>query len=84
MAILTKYVKNTPTNILSNTLDDTLRVMPETGTIPVEVQENEIAMRRKMLNLPADKPLPASDIYDFSMVRQVAAALKASNWTPSE
>jgi putative hydroxymethylpyrimidine transport system substrate-binding protein len=84
MAILEKHVKNTPTDILSDTLDDALRVMPETGTIPVSVQENEIAMRREMLNLPADKLLPASDIYDFSLVRQVAAELKASNWTPSE
>ena len=52
------------------------------GTIPLAVQNQEIANRSDFLGIPADQRAAASDMFDFSLLHEVNAELDAQGWKP--
>ncbi len=57
--------------------------MLATGTIPRDLQENELVLRADMLSVPKDKIPAPSGVFDFSFVEQAAVAVKAEGWKPT-
>ena len=55
------------------------RMLP-TGTMPRDLQDNEIALRADMLGVTREKIPPASGVFDFSFVEKAAVELKAEGW----
>jgi NitT/TauT family transport system substrate-binding protein len=52
------------------------------GTIPVDVQRQEIANRSDVMGIPAaERPMP-DKMFDFSLLREVNAKLDAEGWKP--
>lgn len=62
--------------------DVTLPELTDTGTLPVEDQAFELALRADLLSVPREKVPAASQVYDFSFVEKAAAELKAEHWQP--
>ena len=52
------------------------------GTVPVETQKLEIALRAEQINLPKDKILEPDKVFDFSVLNQVNKELDDKGWTP--
>jgi len=57
-------------------------LMTKDGTIPIEVQKREIEGRSDFLGIPPEKRRPADQVFDFSLLKEVNAALDASGWKP--
>jgi NitT/TauT family transport system substrate-binding protein len=56
--------------------------MLASGSVPRELQENELRLRAEMLGVPADKVPPPERVFDYSFVLKAAQELKAEGWTP--
>jgi ABC-type nitrate/sulfonate/bicarbonate transport system substrate-binding protein len=54
-----------------------------TGTMPLEDQQTELALRGEMLSLAKDKIAKPAEVFDFRFAEKAAAQLKAENWSPA-
>jgi hypothetical protein len=54
------------------------------GIVPVEMQRDEIALRRAMLGLPESGGPRPEQIFDYTQVRLAIADLDTAHWQPSE
>jgi len=80
ITILTQYnQKPRSTNELD--YDDTLDLMTDDGSMPVDVQQRD-AQVRAALNGVTQVP-PADQMYDYSLVKEVYQELRASGWKPT-
>jgi NitT/TauT family transport system substrate-binding protein len=52
------------------------------GVIPADAAAKELAVRAEIVGLTPDKAPPPEKVYDFSLIREVVAEIKASGWTP--
>ena len=76
------YMKAKPEEVAGEY--DILRtLMAVDGTIPDDVQKNEVTLRGAMLNMPKDKIPPASDVFDFSFAKKANATLVTQGWKPN-
>ncbi len=57
------------------------RMLPA-GTVPRDVQDNELHLRADMLGVPKDQIPPAAAVFDFHFIEQAAAELKQAGWKP--
>jgi ABC-type nitrate/sulfonate/bicarbonate transport system substrate-binding protein len=55
----------------------------EDGTISEDAQTRELAVRGELLGIKPEQLLPISKVYDFTLIREVVAELKAQNWKPA-
>lgn len=62
--------------------DEVARSLSRDGTVSDDVLREETDVRASLLEIPKDQILPISRIYDFSLVREVNAALNKSGWQP--
>lgn len=53
-----------------------------TGTMPKQDQEFDTNLRAEMLDVPKDKALTASGVFDFSFADKANAELQAEGWKP--
>jgi NitT/TauT family transport system substrate-binding protein len=60
--------------------DSIIATMTPDGTLPEEVQSADAVVRAGLIGAPEVRP--ASEIYDYSMTRQIYAELKQNGWTP--
>jgi len=56
--------------------------MLASGSVPREVQENELKLRADMLGLAPGKIPPPSAVFDYSFIARAAAEVKAEGWKP--
>jgi NitT/TauT family transport system substrate-binding protein len=76
------YMKAKPEDVAEEY--DVLRtLMALDGTIPDDVQQNEVKLRGAMLSMPADKVPPPSTVFDFSFAKKANATLAAQGWKPN-
>jgi len=76
------YMKAKPEELASEY--DVLRtLMALDGTIPADVQQNEVKLRGAMMDLPADKIMASSQVFDFSFAQKANADLAKAGWTPN-
>ena len=61
--------------------DDVIPSMTEDGSMPVEIQQRDTAIRAEINGL--DRVPPVEWIYDYRITREVHRELRASNWQPS-
>jgi ABC-type nitrate/sulfonate/bicarbonate transport system substrate-binding protein len=62
--------------------DELRKVMAQDGTISLEAQTNELALRADMLSMAANQIPPVTAVFDFSWLEKVNAELKAAGWKP--
>jgi NitT/TauT family transport system substrate-binding protein len=63
---------------------DILRsLMAVQGTIPMEVQQNEVTLRGAMMDMPKDKIMTPAGVFDFSFAEKVNTELAAKGWKPN-
>lgn len=56
--------------------------MLASGSVPLDVQENELKLRGDLLGLPPEKIPPASAVFDYSFILKAGQELKAEGWKP--
>ena len=56
--------------------------MLASGSVPREIQANELALRGEMLGVPKDKVPPPEQVFDYSFILKAAQDLKAEGWKP--
>ncbi|MFI5266468.1 MAG: ABC transporter substrate-binding protein [Chloroflexota bacterium] len=81
--ILAGYAKQAPEDMVQD-YDTTLVAMTEDGTMPVEAQKQDTAVRAAILQMPPSDVPPVERMYDYSLVKQAYQELKASGWKPSK
>lgn len=76
------YMKAKPEDVAGEY--DVLRtLMALDGTIPDDVQKNEVTLRGAMLDMPKDKVPPPSAVFDFSFAKKANATLAQQGWKPN-
>jgi ABC-type nitrate/sulfonate/bicarbonate transport system substrate-binding protein len=58
--------------------------MSVTGTMPIEDQQLELALRGEMLSVPKDKIAKPADVFDFSFAEKAAQQLQEEKWQPTQ
>jgi ABC-type nitrate/sulfonate/bicarbonate transport system substrate-binding protein len=53
------------------------------GTVPAEVQSEEIVLRSEMVDVPPAQQMKPSAIFDFGPARKALAELNAKGWKPT-
>jgi NitT/TauT family transport system substrate-binding protein len=56
--------------------------MLASGSVPRDMQENELRLRAEMLGIAPDKVPPPEQVFDYSFVLKAAQELKAEGWKP--
>jgi hypothetical protein len=63
---------------------DILRtLMALDGTIPADVQQNEVKLRGAMMDMAAGKVMSPSQVFDFSFAQKANATLAQQGWKPN-
>jgi NitT/TauT family transport system substrate-binding protein len=73
-----------PDDALKQNINEVIATMLDSGEASVEAQTGEIAVRRQLLSMPAEGAQPPSAVFDYTLIRQVRADLKAKGWKPTE
>jgi ABC-type nitrate/sulfonate/bicarbonate transport system substrate-binding protein len=76
------YMKAKPED-LAGEYDLLRTLMAVDGTIAPDVQQNEVKLRGAMMDMPADKIISPSQVFDFSFAQKVNAQLAAQGWKPN-
>jgi len=75
------YMKAKPEEVAGEY--DILRtLMSLDGTIPTDVQDNELNLRGQMMNIAKDKQPGRDGVFDFSFAQRVNAELATKGWKP--
>jgi NitT/TauT family transport system substrate-binding protein len=78
VAIAEKYFPNIPRESIALGVDDVVEAATADGTISAEAINRELAVRREVLGVPADKLPAPGKIYDFSWITAVNQELKSA------
>jgi len=81
--VVQKRLPKMPRETLASDLDAARDDSSDDGTIALASVEKELAVRAEILGIAPDKVLPADKVYDFSLMREILAELKAANWRPA-
>ena len=52
------------------------------GSVPRELQVNELTLRGDMLGVPPNKIPAPEQVFDYSFIHKAAEELKAEGWKP--
>jgi NitT/TauT family transport system substrate-binding protein len=81
--LLQKRLPQTARDVIRRDVEGGVEDLDEDGMLSLEAQVRELAVRGEILDIaPGKIPEPAK-VYDFSVIREVAAELKAANWKPT-
>ena len=61
--------------------DDDIPALTPDGSVPVDVQQADTAVRAQIVNV---QPPPVSKIYDYTVLAEVNQELKTSGWKPQK
>ncbi len=76
------YMKGKPEE-LAGEYDLLRTLMALDGTIPTDVQQNEVKLRGAMMDMPADKVMAPSGVFDFSFAQKANATLASQGLKPN-
>lgn len=82
--ILTKRYSNLARADLADSLADAIENATQDGTVTDETAERELAVRGELMGVPLANIPSADKAFDFSLLREAAASLKAAGWQPSK
>ena len=81
--ILQKRLPRENREALLSGIQAAIETQDEDGEMAMDAAARELAVRAELLDVAPDKvPLP-EQVYDFSVIREVIAELKAANWHPT-
>jgi NitT/TauT family transport system substrate-binding protein len=80
IAIMSTGLKLGDKNIAGKMYDYVRPTLTRDGTIPAKLMDLVIEERRQAAGVT--RPLDAKDVFEFSVIRQAMAELKAASWTP--
>src|SRR5262249_53135896 len=80
IAITMKY-NDRPLVVNEVDYDETIGLMTDDGSMPVEVQQRDATVRAALNGIPTVPP--ADQMYDYSVMREVYRELRASGWKPT-
>ena len=83
IAVLAKYAQQKPEQ-LADDYQTSLAAMTEDGTMPVEAQQADAAVRAGLIQVPASEVPPVDHLYDYTLIRQDYQELRASGWKPTK
>lgn len=84
LRLFAKRVPNVSLDILRESIDETAAVVLEDGAASLSTQEGEIALRMSMMGKSPQQVPPPNRVFDYSVVMQAAAHLRATKWMPTE
>lgn len=61
---------------------EALEDLDENGETPFPEARKELSIRAEMLKIAPERMTPVEKVYDFTLIREVIAALKGEHWTP--
>jgi NitT/TauT family transport system substrate-binding protein len=76
------YMKGKPEE-LAGEYDILRTLMALDGTIPADVQQNEVKLRGAMMDMAAGKVMSPSQVFDFSFAQKANATLAQQGWKPN-
>jgi ABC-type nitrate/sulfonate/bicarbonate transport system substrate-binding protein len=76
------YMKAKPEE-MSGEYDLLRTLMAVDGTIGTDVQDNEIALRGAMMDIPKDQLLTRTGVFNFDFAQRVNTELASKGWTPN-
>lgn len=80
---LAKYTQQKPED-LAQDYETSLASMTEDGTMPVEAQRADAAVRASLIQVPANEIPPVDHLYDYTLIKQDYQELRASGWKPAK
>jgi NitT/TauT family transport system substrate-binding protein len=83
IAEMQKRMPKTAHDVIVRDAEGGIEDVNRSGVISPDAQAKELAVRAELLNMPPDKIPPIDKVYDFSIVKEVIAELKAENWRPA-
>ena len=81
--IMQKKLPNTAHDVIVRDVEGGIEDVNPTGVIPVDAQAKELAARGELLEMKPEQIAKPEKVYDFSIIQEVIAELKASNWKPA-
>jgi NitT/TauT family transport system substrate-binding protein len=75
---------NVPDDSLKQNVEEVIETTLVSGEASPEAQQNEIAVRRQLLSMPAEGAQKPEAVFDYRLIRQVRDELKAKGWKPVE
>jgi len=82
IAEMQKRLSKTAPDVVARDAEGGIEDVNPTGVISRESQAKELAVRGELLNMKPDAVAAPEKIYDFSVIEEVIAELKASGWKP--
>lgn len=76
------YMKGKPEE-MAGEYDILRTLMAVDGTIPADVQQNEVKLRGAMMDMAADKIMSPDRVFDFSFAQKANATLAQQGWKPN-
>ena len=80
-SVLKRNPAMTRQRVLDAIAEDTPVDFPD-GTIPLDLQKQEIANRSGYLGIPPAERRAPADVFDFALLREVNAELDKEGWKP--
>ena len=81
--ILLKRLPNLARDVVLKDVEGGIEDIDEDGELSVDAARKELAVRGELLEMASAKVPPPEKVYDFSIIREVIAELKAKNWRPA-
>lgn len=83
LAIVGKYNTAVDVSVNSADYDVTMPLLTKDGTVPDDVLRAYLQVQAAVLELPNQQIPPVSHAWDYSIVREVNAAIDKSGWQPA-
>lgn len=80
--ILQKRLPKETRESLRSGIESAIEDVDQDGEMSMEASARELAVRAELNDVPPDKIPAPEKVYDFSVIREVIAELKAENWQP--
>jgi NitT/TauT family transport system substrate-binding protein len=83
LAIVGKYNPALDNNVNSADYDVTMPLLTKDGTVPDDVLREYLQVQAAVLEVPKEQIPPVSRAWDYTIVREVNAAIDKSGWQPT-
>jgi NitT/TauT family transport system substrate-binding protein len=80
--VMQKRLPRTAHDVIVKDVEGGIEDVNPTGAISKDAQAKELAVRGELLDMKPDQVAAPAKIYDFSIIQEVIAELKASGWKP--
>ena len=82
LLVLQKYAKETPIDLISESLDETQPTVLAEGQAALALRQLDLGLLSTMLGVADSARPPLDKVYDYSFVQRAVADLDARHWQP--